>query len=252
MFEQSLQLGYYNYIFIKEKDYEKLKKIINDNLIDLCWGKENREIFNIKDVIDEFMDRFYKKPIEQQYGYIGEFIYYLYILQNNNIIKPFSLFFNQEEKSFKKGFDLLGFDGKKFWYSEVKSGAPNDKNIDSYNLERINTAYNDIKNKLEYKKRNTNYWDTAKANILKNGDSKNERVRLAKILDTDKKIETIDNKIITSVIFDKSDLPLSNDKIRKKYEKLHKNEENITIVCIRKKTIEKVINILKEVKKENE
>ena len=252
MFEQSLQLGYYNYIFVKEEDYEKLKKIINDNLIDLCWGKENREIFNIKDVIDEFIDRFDKKSIDQQYGYIGEFIYYIYILQNNNIIKPYSLFFNQEEKSFKKGFDLLGFDGEKFWYSEVKSGSSDEKNIDSYNLERINTAYNDIKDKLKYKNRNTNYWDTAKTNMCKNEGSKNERARLAKILDTDKKSEKIDNKIITSVIFDKSDLSLSNEKIRKKYEKLRKNEENITLVCIRKKTIDKVINILKEVKKENE
>lgn len=252
MFEHELQLGNYNCIFIKETDYEKIKSIIKENLISLCWGKENTECFDIKSVISEFMERFSKKPIEQQYGYIGEFIYYLYILHNDKVLKPLSIFFNQEERSFKKGFDLLGFDGENMWYSEVKSGNPNGKNIDSYNLERLNTAYSDIKAKLKFKNRNTNYWDTAKSNLSKIEDSKDERMRLSKILDNDKKIEFIENKILTSVIFNESDLLLDSNKVKKKYDRLKHLEKNITIICIRKKTIEKVISILKEVEKENE
>lgn len=252
MFEHDLQLGNYNCIFIKETDYERIKTLIKKNLIGLCWGKENTECFDIKDVINEFMERFSKKSIEQQYGYIGEFIYYLYILQNDKILKPLSIFFNQEERSFKKGFDLLGFDGENMWYSEVKSGNSSGKDIDSYNLERLSTAYNDIKDKLKIRNRNTNYWDTAKSNLCKIENSKDERSRLSKILDDDKKIEFIKNKIITSVIFDKSDLLLDNNKVKDKYDRLKCLEKNITIICIRKKTIEKVISILKEVQKENE
>lgn len=252
MFECDLQLGNYNCILIKETDYERIKTLIKENLIGLCWGKENAECFDIKDVINEFMERLSKKSIEQQYGYIGEFIYYLYILQNDKILKPLSIFFNQEERSFKKGFDLLGFDGENMWYSEVKSGNSNDKDIDSYNLERLSTAYNDIKDKLKIKNRNTNYWDTAKSNLCKIENSKDERSRLSKILDDDKKIEFIENKIITSVIFDKSDILLDNNKVKDKYDRLKCLEKNITIICIRKKTIEKVISILKEVQKENE
>ena len=252
MFEHDLQLGNYNCIFIKETDYERIKTLIKENLIGLCWGKENTECFDIKDVINEFIERFSKKSIEQQYGYIGEFIYYLYILQNDKILKPLSIFFNQEERSFKKGFDLLGFDGENMWYSEVKSGNSSGKDIDSYNLERLSTAYNDIKDKLKIRNRNTNYWDTAKSNLCKIENSKDERSRLSKILDDDKKIEFIKNKIITSVIFDKSDLLLDNNKVKDKYDRLKCLEKNITIICIRKKTIEKVISILKEVQKENE
>jgi len=252
MFDNVLELDNYNYIFIKETDYKIIKKMIEDSIVELCWGSENVECFDVKSVIDEFMERFSGKSTDQKYGYIGEFIYYLYIMQNQTVLKPLSIFFNQEERSFKKGFDLLGFDGENMWYSEVKSGSPNGQDVDSYNLERLSTAYNDIKHKLELKNRNYNYWETAKANLCKVEGVKNERNRLARILDSDKKLEKIENKIITSVIFQNSDLPLNTDKIKEKYERLHKDEKKITIVCIRKKTIEIVIDLLKEVQKENE
>ena len=239
--------------FIREEDYNIMKAMIKKNLVSLCWGTENSECFDFGSVIDEFMERFSGKSKEQQYGYIGEFIYYLYILQNNKILSPLSIFFNQEDRGFKKGFDLLGFDGENMWYSEVKSGNADDKDIDLYNLERLSTAYNDIKDKLKYKNRNTNYWDTAKSNLCKIRleNSKKERIQLSKILDEDKKTKKIENKIITSVVFNNSDAELDNNKIEKRYKKLKEKEKNITIVCIRKKTIEKVISILKEVQKEN-
>lgn len=254
MFQKGLELSNYNYIFIDENDYDKLKKMITNNIVNLCWGSANSECFDIDEVISEFMKRFSKKSDEQQYGYIGEFLYYLYILQNDNILRPLSIFFNQEERSFKKGFDLLGFDGENMWYSEVKSGKSDDKDIDSSNLERLSAAYRDIKDKLKYKNRNTNYWDTAKSNLckIKLNTLKNERKQLATILSNDKKLEKIDHAIIISVIFNDSDKALDSVKIETKYNDLKKSKKNITIVCIRKKTIEKVISILKEVQNENE
>ncbi len=157
-----LEFRTYNSLFIEDVDYKTIETTIKENLIGLCWGTENEEFYDINDVIDEFLERFERKSKEQKYGYIGEFLYYLYILHNVEIIKPASVFFNQEERGFKKGFDLLGYDGKEFWYSEVKSGSRDNKNIDECNMERLSTAYNDIKTKLAYKNRNTNYWDTAK------------------------------------------------------------------------------------------
>lgn len=254
MFQKKLELSNYNYIFIDENDYDKLKEMITKNIVSLCWGSDNSEYFDISEVISEFMERFSKKREEQQYGYIGEFLYYLYILQNDNILRPLSIFFNQEERSFKKGFDLLGFDGKSMWYSEVKSGKSDDKDIDSSNLERLSAAYRDINDKLKYKNRNTNYWDTAKSNLckIKLNNFENERKQLARILDNDKKLEKIDNTIITSVIFNDSNLDLDDAKIKAKYNDLKNSKKNITIICIRKKTIKKVISILKEVQNENE
>ena len=253
MFQNELQLNNYNYVFINDDDYDNLKEMITKNIVSLCWGSENSECFNINDVINEFMERFLKKSKDQQYGYIGEFLYYLYVLQNDKVIRPLSIFFNQEERSFKKGFDLLGFDGKNMWYSEVKSGNSESKDINSYNLERLSTAYRDIKSKLKYKNRNTNYWDTAKSNLCKIrfDKSKSERNQISEILDNDKKTKKIDNAIITSVIFNDSDLTLDNNIIKNKYNNLKKSKKNITIICIRKKTIEKVISILKEVQSEN-
>lgn len=249
-----LVLKMYNYIFIEDIDYNEIEFMVRDNLIGLCWGTENEEYYEINDVIDEFLDRFFRKDEKQQYGYIGEFLYYLYVLKNDEIISPVSLFFNQEEKSFKKGFDLLGFDGNELWYSEVKSGNKKDNDIDYYNMERLNTAYSDIKDKLKYINRNTNYWDSAKSNIckIKAKGIVSERKNIIEILTNDRGKEEIKNIIIVSVVFDDSNEILDIEKIKRKYEQLKSNKENITIVCIRKKTIDKIIEIIKRVRDNDE
>lgn len=249
-----LELRTYNSLFIEDVDYKTIETTIKENLIGLCWGTENEEFYDINDVIDEFLERFERKSKEQKYGYIGEFLYYLYILHNVEIIKPVSVFFNQEERGFKKGFDLLGYDGKEFWYSEVKSGSRDNKNIDEYNMERLSTAYNDIKTKLAYKNRNTNYWDTAKSNIckIKFSGIYDERKEIMKILTEDRNREELSNVIVVSVIFDDSDVLLNIDEIQKKIRVLKQEKKNITIVCIRKKTVEKVIEILQGVSSRDE
>ena len=246
----SLNLKNYNYIFIEEVDYENIEMMLRDNLVGLCWGTENEAIYNINDVIDEFLDRFFRKSEEQQYGYIGEFLYYLYILNNDDIISPVSIFFNQEEKSFKKGFDLLGYDGNELWYSEVKSGVKKENDIDAANLERLSTAYRDIKDKLKFINRNTNYWDTAKSNIckIKVKGIISDRKSIVDILTADRTKENIKNVIIVSVIFDNSNVDLDVQKIKEKYDNIKSQRENITIVCIRKKTIDKIIEIIKGVR----
>lgn len=249
-----LELKNYNSIFVDNIDYHDIELIIKENLISLCWGSENEEFYNINEVIEEFLERFKKKNTEQKYGYIGEFLYYLYILYNVDVIKPVSLFFNQEERGFKKGFDLLGYGNNELWYSEVKSGSADNKDIDDYNLERLYTAYKDIVSKLSFKNRNKNYWDTAKANICKikftNGYT--ERKEIIKILTEEKSVNKLNNIIIVSVVFSNSITPLDMSKIQDKYNKLKSNSENITIVCIRKKTIEKIIEMLLRMCSNNE
>ena len=246
-----LILRNYNYLFINDDDYKEIKSLILEHLIGLCWGTENQfsECYNLCDVIDEFLTRFESKSEEQKYGYIGEFLFYLYIIHNNDVIKPYSIFFNQDERSFKIGFDLLGFDGVDIWYSEVKSGNKNDKIIDDYNNERLNTAYRDIKEKLALKNRNTNYWDTAKSNIIKFHFSDiNERKQIVNILTEDRNKEVLNNAIIVSVVFDDSDLELNLEKIMEKYNSLKVEKENITVVCIRKRTIDNIIKIFYDIR----
>lgn len=251
MIGSKLKLRDYNIIFIREENYIRMKELIKNNLVSLCWGKENEDAYNIKDVIEEFMNRLEKKKKKQKYGFIGEFVYYLYILDNSNIIKPISLFFNQEERSFKKGFDLVGYDGKDIWYSEVKSGNAEKKDIDVFNLERLSTACKDINEKLDPNNRNKNYWETAKSNLIKiiskNDSTRKSILELLNKEEKNEKNENINNIIATSVIFDNSERQLTEEKVKKKINKLRKNNKEVTLVCIRKKTIEKVLDILMEV-----
>ena len=123
------------------------------------------------------------------------------------------------------------------------------KNIDDYNNERLNTAYRDIKQKLALKNRNTNYWDTAKSNIVKfHFSDVNERKQIVNILTEDRNKEILNNAIIVSVVFDDSDLELNLEKIIEKYNSLKVEKENITIVCIRKRTIDNIIKIFYDIR----
>jgi len=251
MLSSKLELKNFNYVFIDELDYGLIKRTIKDNLVSLCWGEENNDVFTISDVIKEFMVRFSRKNINQKYGYIGELIYYIYVLNNSNVMRPISLFFNQEDKSFKKGFDFLGFDGDNVWYSEVKSGNSEGKDINLYNIERLNKAYSDICKKLISKDRNDTYWETAKSNLCKIVTSKNDRTVIADIINSDKKNSNIENKVIVSVIFEDSDVQLNKDNIEKIYNRISSKDPCITIISIRKKTIDRVIKILEEVQYES-
>ncbi len=73
-----------------------------------------------------------------------------------------------------------------------------------------------------------------------------------KILTDDRNREELSNAIVVSVIFDDSDVTLNIDKIQKKFRILQQENKNITIVCIRKKTVEKVIEILQGVSSRDE
>lgn len=251
MVENSLCLKYFNVVYIEDEDYYKLEKLIVDNFVSLCWGSANNSFFSIEDTINEFMIRFNGKSEPQQYGYIGEFLFYLYVLNNKSIIKPVSIFFNQEERSVKKGFDTLAFDGCELWYTEVKSGQ-NTSCIDVKNIERLNTAFFDIENKLREKDRNTNYWDTAKSKMCQiEFDKTKEREKVIQILDNDRANPLVTNAIVVSVIFDNQGGLFDEKKIKEKYLDFKSKNGNITVVCIRKKTIEKIIEILKKVGKVN-
>lgn len=63
-----------------------------------------------------------------------------------------SPFFNMEERSFKKGYDVALFETatNELWIAEVKSGAiqKGQKNVSSAAVGLINTAKNDLKTRL--------------------------------------------------------------------------------------------------------
>ena len=156
------------YYTICKIDYlsDELKVLIQKNLSSVCFGESKaltqRKTYEYKNTLKEFFKRYDDKPKKTKVGMIGEFLTHILLLEFFPNLKVVSPYFNLEERSIKKGFDLVLYSSisNEIWFTEVKSG----------NLYVANTAnqmtsifLNKGKNDL-YKRLNENeysLWDNA-------------------------------------------------------------------------------------------
>lgn len=108
---------------------EELQTALRENLTRICHGVDqasrDRAIFKYPATLKTFWDRYTNKPETTKTGMLGELLAHVVILKlfpNFDVVSPF---FNMEEKSIRKGFDLLLYEPSKnnVWITEVKSGG---------------------------------------------------------------------------------------------------------------------------------
>ena len=99
--------------YIIENVSDEFKSILRKHLAEICYGinkiKLGNSKFSFQNTVKEFLLRF--QPIEsslndKQKGYLGELLTHI-VLRNDSSVEPLSLYFNLEDRSFKKGFDLV-------------------------------------------------------------------------------------------------------------------------------------------------
>jgi hypothetical protein len=111
---------------------DDLKSHIRNLLGQLCHGKpfviEDPETYSFAATAAEFIKRYRLKGPKTQLGMVGELLTHLFVEDAFGDLASFSPYFNKEERSIKKGFDLTFFHAKdkSIWYSEVKSGRAKD------------------------------------------------------------------------------------------------------------------------------
>ena len=109
---------------------KELKDIIRKNLISICHGKANAsrnpEGYSYKKTLKEFLKRLQKKNVKTKIGMIGELISFILLIETQDNHIQVTPFFNMEERSIKKGFDIILYDKSEnqLVISEVKSGRP--------------------------------------------------------------------------------------------------------------------------------
>lgn len=142
-------------LFHIEELTEQMKAVLREELADICHGAEpvstGSKIYSYKNTIKEFLKRYNGKTPEIQEGLIGELLTHLLLrhyLEEYEVVTPF---FNMEERSIKKGYDVILTEKEeaKIWIVEVKAGQIH-KNKDSNQTmkELLNTAKNDLKKRL--------------------------------------------------------------------------------------------------------
>lgn len=132
----------------------ELMDIIRQELSKICHGphkaKSSKGIFSYKATLGEFIKRYSGKKEETKLGMIGELLSHILIFHYMPAIRPASPFFNMEEASIKKGFDLLAIDtdDNSYWITEVKSGEIGKSEKDQKIRTLIDLAINDLKERL--------------------------------------------------------------------------------------------------------
>lgn len=105
-----------------------LKNVIRARLSEICHGaaKASRTsvIYSYKKTLKAFFDKFDPKSADTQKGMIGELLTHVLFLHYEDEFRAASPYFNMEEDSIKKGFDLvLHHKGtSEIWFVEVKAG----------------------------------------------------------------------------------------------------------------------------------
>ncbi len=153
-------------LYFIENLSDELKEEIRNRLVAVCYGADQAQsalkIYSYKETVKEFVKRYKNNSSiseDRKKGMIGELLVHV-ILELEGRFTTASPFFNMEERSFKKGYDLALFEGatNELWIAEVKSGKiqKNQKDASSAAVGLINTAKNDLKMRLN--DTNTSLW----------------------------------------------------------------------------------------------
>lgn len=115
-------------LLIVDEISEDIQQEIKDRLVDFCWGaaeaRSAPDMLSVKNTLASFFERYDAKSEETQLGIAGELVVHItlpYLIPDLDVV---SVLFNKEERSIKKGFDLVFFDDhtRRIWYGEVKTG----------------------------------------------------------------------------------------------------------------------------------
>lgn len=248
-------------VFLVKDLTEEIKTAIRKQLSEICHGvdtvKSGFSTYNYKNTVKEFLKRYDCKPKNIQIGMIGELIVHLILKEYFKNYKSVTPYFNMEERSIKKGYDVVVTEVNNpiLWIIEVKSGELHqDKNQDQTINDLIGTARDDLKERLN--KENTSLWmeaiNGAKLSFDANDTMKNAIIGVLgnwSDLSTDGTYSSKDkNVILTGVLFSDTGAPVTENNLKKKQSIIEKSAifKQIHVLGIQKSTYLKVRDFLRD------
>lgn len=241
---------------------EEIKCMMRIQLSKICNGDDysnsGRKMYNYKKTLEEFLKRLKNKEEEKQMAMIGEFLVHFILLNYYDEFKSITPFFNMEERSVKKGYDvvLTETNNPSLWLVEVKSGELH-KNKDSNRTmnDLIGEAKRDLVKRLN--EENCSLWMEAINAARISFDSKSSmKDAVLDILmswgdDASDGVYTSADKnvILSGVLFSNLNDPVTQENINKLHNRVKNNNnsfKDIVIISIQKETYIRIFNFLKE------
>jgi len=237
-----------------------IKELIRTNLSTICHGSHisdyaDEPLFGYKATLASFLERYDSKVANTQKGMVGEFLSHILITALFDEFEVASAFFNLEEKSIKKGFDLLLYktSDDSVWITEVKSGnLHKNKTYDQTTRELLNTAKKDLDVRLNEQEKM--YWYNAVNSVRCSlNDEIDYKNTLVKILREEgsaaalKQAKSSDNCVVlVANLFEPLSIRITKDPVRSFLKKTNtaKKFAKTVVFCIQKETYSRVIQFL--------
>lgn len=240
---------------------DELQKIIRGRLTAVCFGMSDatscKKIYSYPSTIKEFMSRYDSKPTNTKKGLIGELLTHILIAELFPEYTVISPFFNLEERSIKKGFDVIltSVKDNELWITEVKSGELHKgKTSDETMDDLVSLARSDLLLRLngENKSLWLNAINDAKIALDKHDDLKEVVVDILENLG-DKSVDgLVDSKELNVFLTGTLFAPLTDlfceTKVRQKQILISSENKfkGIFVLSIQKDTYKKVYAFLKQ------
>ncbi len=236
---------------------EELQDLIRQNLSRICFGpyksERNTELYSYKRTLREFLNRFERQTEKTKKGMIGELLTHIFLFQKLDSLVQASPFFNSEERSIKKGFDIVyyGSNEKKIWLTEVKSGASQKETLVGKNRTLLLSAKKDIQEK--FLKTTSTIWHNAISgveNSVRKGKLKEEVLKILEQTtinsETNSSVREKNNAILSSVLYCETSSTIDISTINTILEEFKSENtfSDLIIITIQKTTFQKVYDFL--------
>lgn len=232
---------------------------IRDSLVSICHGAiegnlSKLDIYSYQTTLKSFLKRYNSKSRDTQVGMIGEFLTHVLIPRLYDEYLTASAFFNIEENSIKKGFDLVLFNTKEnnIWITEVKSGEKHqNKSIDKTSKHFLGVAKNDLLKRLSAPE--FMYWynaiDHARKAVSNNNNYKDTIIELLGDDSSYSVQGTSSSKkhyaFLVSSLFEPSSNKISIQPAKDFHDKSHSYEfKGVTVLTIQKSTYTEIIEFI--------
>jgi len=234
---------------------DELKQIIREQLQGIWSGFAESdslpEFYSYKETLTSFLDRYNPKSEETKKGMIGELLSHILLSYQDNDLTSLSILKNKEEKSIKKGFDIIycQLEENKLWYSEVKSGR-SETGMDSstvYNRVLLNRAKTGISAMIA--ERRNSLWESALIDVSLVIKESEGRLNLKQLLSNDAPNINPNQKknvILISALYHNLIDEIDEINVSDFFEDTANEDifEDVIIISIQKNTFETVANFL--------
>ena len=238
---------------------DDLKAVIRSCLASVCHGaakaSTGRPMYCYKTTLSEFIRRYGEKKDSTRKGMIGELLLHILMSEFLHEYQINSPFFNLEERSIKKGFDVvLNKKGSlDIWLAEVKSGEPAaEKNSSQTAVSLINKAKNDLDERLNGE--SLSLWMNAINGAQHAIDNaRDDKDAIIAILENHGDLASVGatkstdiNAILVGTVFANLTDPVDSDAIQEKRLRIIKEKKfnDVLLVAIQKETYDAVYAFL--------